>query len=138
MNQIPLEKFLKNMKLLKKSCLKLKNKQLFFSNLMFLRNFYKGNWSIFESKYENFGSKISKSSKKWSFQKTYFQASSLLLRLCRAIFRFLTLHLDHFPLEKFLKKYRLLKKSCSKSKNKQLFFSNLYFLRNFSKGKWSK
>ena len=31
--QLPLEKFLKNMKLLKKSCLKLKIKQLFFRNL---------------------------------------------------------------------------------------------------------
>ena len=41
--QFPLEKFLKNIKLLKKSCLFLNFKQLFFSNLMFLRNFSKGN-----------------------------------------------------------------------------------------------
>ena len=39
--------------------------------------------------------------------------------------------LDHFPLEKFLKKYRLLKKSCLFFNFKQLFFSNPYFLRNF-------
>ena len=42
--------------------------------------------------------------------------------------------MDKLPLEKFLKNIRLLKKSCLKLKNKQLFFSNLYFLRNFSKG----
>ena len=51
---------------------------------------------------------------------------------------FSKLRLNHFPLEKFLKKHGLLKKSCLKSQNKQLFFSNYAFLRNFSKGKWFK
>ena len=48
------------------------------------------------------------------------------------------LKIIQFPLENFLKNIKLLKKSCLKLKNKQLFFRKLVFLRNFSKGKWSK
>ena len=51
---------------------------------------------------------------------------------------FLRLHFAHFPLKKFFKNIRLLKKSCLKLKNKQLFFSNPMFLKNFSKGNLSK
>ena len=85
-------------------------------------------------------SKFRKCSKK-SRQKRDFWLPDILLtsRYFWVFFElFLTLRLDQLPLEKFLKKHRLLKKSCLKSKNEQLFFSNLYFLRNFSKGKWVK
>ena len=46
--------------------------------------------------------------------------------------------LGHFPLEKFLKNIRLLKKSCSFFNFEQLFFSNLIFLRNFFKGSYEE
>ena len=51
---------------------------------------------------------------------------------------FVNVNFDLFPLEKFLKNYKLLKKSCLKLKNEEVFFSNMVFLRNFSKGNWTK
>ena len=146
LDHFPLEKFLKNIWLLKKSCSKSQNEQLFFSNLYFLRNFSKGNWSkwnlalhiwrkfniFFFSSLFNFDPFC------WGNHTIIFRISnSFFLELINRLYLF-TAKMDHFPLKKFLKNIGLLKKSCSFFNFKQLFFSNLMFLRNFSKGKWSK
>ena len=124
-DHFPLEKFLKNIILLKKSCLKLKNKQLFFSNLMFLRKFFKGKLVNFKFLFTMFGLK-----NYHDYILSY--ASHSGMTYSNTSFR-------QIPFRKIFKNIKLLKKSCLKLKNKQLFFSNLMFLRNFFKGnlvKW--
>ena len=83
-------------------------------------------------------SKFRKCSKKGRQKRDFWLPDILLTSRYFWVFfkHFWTLRLDQLPLEKFLKKYRLLKKSCSFSDFKQLFFNNFMFLRNFFKGNW--